>query len=198
MLQSRRKKITRGDLANAVGRFDRVGPAAGQPMATVRAIARMACDHKLTLEERVKWVMVEIDHQEETLRLCDEANREFVKAQEASKVTLRCMGRVVTVVSTHQFATNVGYAFASVVIAQNPAMLVDFRDPTKGTYNKFTVCRYDSHVKCDLPAALMELQALEPGWGGRSDIFGSPQGVSSMLTLDQVVEGVSRHLKPLE
>lgn len=102
---------------------------------------------------------------------------------------------IVTVVSTHRFATTLGYEMAQVVIAQNPAMAVDFKDVSKGTYNKYTVCRYDSHVKCDLPAALLQLQALEPGWGGRGDIFGSPQGVSSVLTLDQVVEVVSRYLK---
>ena len=77
----------------------------------------------------------------------------------------------------------------------NPAMAVDFKDPSKGTHKKFTVCRYDSHVPCDLPAALAELQSLEEGWGGRGDIFGSPQGVSSKLSLEQVLEVVKKHLK---
>jgi len=77
----------------------------------------------------------------------------------------------------------------------NPSMPVDPKDASKGTYRKFTVCRYDSHTPCDLPAALKELQALEAGWGGRGDIFGSPQGVSSSLTVEQVIEVVSRHLK---
>jgi hypothetical protein len=102
---------------------------------------------------------------------------------------------IATVVSTHRFATTLGYEVAPVVVAYNPTMPVDPKDPSKGTYAKFTVCRYDSHVPCDLPSALVELQAMEPGWGGRGDIFGSPQGASSELTIDQVVDVVKRHIK---
>jgi hypothetical protein len=102
---------------------------------------------------------------------------------------------IAVVVSTHRFATTLGYEVAPVVVAMNPEMPVDPKDPSKGIYRKFTVCRYDSHIPCDLPAALKELQALEVGWGGRGDIFGSPQGVSSTLTVEQVTEVVSRHLK---
>ena len=131
---------------------------------------------------------------EEVAALIAAHDSELEAARRASEVTLCAGGRIVTVVSTHRFATTLGYENAPVVIAQNSAMAVDFKDASKGVYNKFTVCRYDSHVKCDLPAALAELQALEPGWGGRGDIFGSPQGVSSMLTLEQVTEIVAKHL----
>jgi hypothetical protein len=102
---------------------------------------------------------------------------------------------IATVVSTHRFATNLGYEVAPVVVAMNPEMPVDPKDSSKGTYAKFTVCRYDSHVPCDLPSALVDLQVMEPGWGGRGDIFGSPQGVSSSLTLEQVVDVIKRHIK---
>lgn len=185
-------------LVKEIGRFDRLGPSAGKPSAVVSAIARKAADFKLPLEARVKWVFEILtgDNKEaEVAELVSAHDRELTEARFASEVTLRADGRIVTVVSTHRFATTLGYEMASVVIAQNPAMAVDFKDASKGVYNKFTVCRYDSHVKCDLPAALKELQALEPGWGGRGDIFGSPQGVSSALTLDQVLEVVARHLK---
>ena len=46
-----------------------------------------------------------------------------------------------------------------------------------------------------IKSALAELAALEPGWGGSPTIGGSPQGVSSLLTTEQVVEVVARHLK---
>lgn len=181
-----------------VGRFDRLGPAAGKPSQLITAIARKAMDHKISLEERVVWVgeiMTGADKRQEIAELCSAHDAELTAARKTSELTLHADGRIAVVVSTHRFATTLGYESAPVVVAYNPDMLVDPKEPTKGTYRKFTVCRYDSHVPCDLPKALAELQKIEPGWGGRGDIFGSPQGVSSTLTVDQVVEVVSRHLK---
>ena len=123
------------------------------------------------------------------------AEMDIIFTAAASKISLVANNRIATVISSHRFATKLGYEHATVVVAQNPEMPVDFRDPSQGKYNKFTVCRYNAHTPCNLPAALIELQALENGWGGRGDIFGSPQGVSSTLTLDQVVKVVSKHLK---
>ncbi|HTE48853.1 MAG TPA: hypothetical protein VK675_03040 [Candidatus Paceibacterota bacterium] len=186
------------DLIKQIGRFDRLGPSAGKPSAVVTAIARKACDFKLPLKERVQWVadlLVGADKSDEIATLNAARDSELEAARKASELSLRADDRIACVVSTHRFATNLGYESAAVVVAMNPYMLVDSKDPAKGTYRKFTVCRYDSHVPCDLPAALVELQELEPGWGGRGDIFGSPQGVSSILPFEKVVEVVSRHLK---
>jgi len=186
------------ELVSSVGRFDRLGPSAGKPTQSVTAIARKACDFKVALADRVQWVsdlLAGADKTAEVTELCSAHEAELEAARKASELTLYADGRIVCVVSTHRFATTLGYESAPVVVAFNPAMLVDSKDPAKGTYRKFTVCRYDSHVPCDLPAALTEFQKMEHGWGGRGDIFGSPQGVSSKLTLERVVEVVSRHLK---
>lgn len=180
-----------------VGLRDRLGPAAGKPSAVVVAIARKAGDFKVTLADRVAWVadlLAGVDKSVEVAALVAATEGELKAARQASEVSIHADGRIAVVVSTNRFATTLGYESAPVVIALNPAMPVDPKDPAKGTVTKFTACRYDSHVKCDLPSALKELQALEPGWGGRGDIFGSPQGASSKLTLEQVVEVVSRHL----
>jgi hypothetical protein len=185
-------------LIHAVGRFDRFGPSGGKPDIRVSATARKACDFKLTLEERVRWVadlLAGVDKTDEVAALVAAHDSELAAARSASELTLHADGRIACVVSTHRFATTLGYESASVVVAMNPVMVVDPKDASKGTYRKFTVCRYDSHVKCDLPAALVEIQKFEAGWGGRGDIFGSPQGVSSVLSLEQVIEVVSRHLK---
>ena len=186
------------DLVAAVGAFDRLGPSAGKPEARVSAIARKACDFKVALADRVQWVadlLAGADKSEEIAALVAAHDSELAAARQASELSLHANGRIACVVSTHRFATTLGYESTSVVVAMNPEMAVDPKDASKGVYRKFTVCRYDSHVKCDLPAALKELQALEAGWGGRGDIFGSPQGVSSTLSVEQVVEVVSRHLK---
>ena len=165
----------------------------------VRAIARKAADFRIPLEERVRWVADLLTggypgQAEEISRLAEEADREIEEARKASKVTLHAGGRVAAVVSTHRFATTLGYESAPVVVAYNPEFPLDPRDSSLGTYRKFTICRYDSHVRCDLPAALEDFRALEEGWGGRGDIFGSPQGVSSKLSLEQVLEQVICHL----
>ena len=92
--------------------------------------------------------------------------------------------------SRHRAATAVGYATAPVVVALNPAFLLGQGDP----HRKFTVAAYGPQY-ADIRSALAELAALEPGWGGSPTIGGSPQGVSSQLTTEQVVEVVARHLK---
>lgn len=99
-----------------------------------------------------------------------------------------------TVVSTHRFATTLGYEHAPVVVALNPEFPLDPRDPAAGTGRKFTVCRYDSHVPAAFKSIERDLNALEPGWGGRDTILGSPQGQSSILEIEQVIEVVVNHL----
>ena len=186
------------DLVVAVGQFDRIGPSAGKPEARVTAIVSKACDFKISLVDRVRWVadlLAGVDKTSEIAALTAVHEAELEVARKASELLLYANGRIAVVLSTHRFATNLGYESAPVVVAMNPEMPVDPKDVSKGTYRKYTVCRYDSHVKCDLPGALKELQALEAGWGGRGDIFGSPQGISSNLTVEQVIEVVSRHLK---
>ncbi|MFH1402213.1 MAG: hypothetical protein ABIG87_01135 [Patescibacteria group bacterium] len=185
------------DLVKMIGEFDRLGPQAEQRDDRVVAIARVSADFKRSLAERVAWVQGLLagnsEQMAEVAELVDARNREYDEAKVVSEVGLVAGGRIATVVSSHRFATNLGYEYATVVVAQNPKMPVDF-DLSQGTYNKFTVCRYNSHTPCDLPTALAEFQTLEPGWGGRGDIFGSPQGVSSRLSLNQVVEVVAKHL----
>ncbi len=186
------------DVISAIGRFDRLGPAEGRPIDSVIAINRVAADFKRSLDERVAWVQAILAGEgstSEIAELVSARDAEFEAARTASEIHLEADGRIAVVVSTHRFATNLGYEKASVVVAMNTEMLVDFRDPSKGTYKKFTVCRYSSHTPCDLPAALAELQQMEGGWGGRGDIFGSPQGVSSNFTIKQVVAVVAKHLK---
>lgn len=91
---------------------------------------------------------------------------------------------------THRAATSVGYSFAPVVVAMNPA----FKQGSGEPYRKFTVCTFEAKY-ADIKSALAELATLEVGWGGSPTIGGSPQGVSSTLTIDQVVKVVGKHLR---
>lgn len=80
-------------------------------------------------------------------------------------------------------------ALAPVVIALNPAFQFGNTDPVR----KFTVCQFKPNY-VNLPAVFAELSEKEPGWGGTPTIGGSPQGVSSALSIDEVAEVVRKHL----
>lgn len=101
----------------------------------------------------------------------------------------RVLAPIAVVESIHRAATAVGYSLAPVVVALNPAFRLGAGEP----HAKFTVCQYTAGY-VDMEAAAAELAAMEPGWGGSPTIIGSPQGVGSNLTIEQVVEVVAKHL----
>lgn len=88
-------------------------------------------------------------------------------------------------------ACGAGYWLAPVVVAVNEAFSMRGEAP----HRKYTIARWNAtHVPMNWDGMLADLRTLEPGWGGSSSICGSPQGVGSTLTLDQVVAVVERHL----
>lgn len=97
---------------------------------------------------------------------------------------------IAVVVSSHRAATSVGYSLAPVVVAFNPAFKLGGGEP----HAKFTVCQFTGGY-VDLKAAAAELSELESGWGGSPTIIGSPQGVGSRLTTDEVVSVVKKHIR---
>lgn len=187
-------------LVQEVGKFDRFGPSVGEMNNPVSAIWELASDFSRNMEARILLIsriltnkMLEKEVEEIALKraqkLEDARKNSSIELYEVNGV------KIAFVESSHRFATNLGYELAPVVIAKNSVMPVDFKDSTKGTYIKYTICRYDSNVPCDISWALKELQTLEPGWGGRWDIIGSPQGVSSVLSTDKVVQIVQKQVK---
>ncbi len=118
---------------------------------------------------------------------------EIVSALENGQINARLSsdGKIAIVESSHRAATSIGYALAPVVVALNPA----FRMAGVKPHRKFTVCVFELGKFADIKAALAELGRVEPGWGGSPTIGGSPQGVSSKLTIDEVVSIVQKQLK---
>lgn len=159
------------------------------------AIAAAVADFKVPLSERVatmeRWI---VDGQEpSTYREQVEKERlDMVAALEsgAIKASTTPDGRIAVVESGHRAAVTIGYSLAPVVVALNPAFRFQGGEP----HRKFTVSAFEAKY-ADIKSALAELAQLEPGWGGSPTIGGSPQGVSSALTTEQVVEVVQRHLK---
>lgn len=189
------RKINPG-IVKAVSKFDRFGPACEAKLRyrkTVIAIALVASDHKKSMLERVEFIQACLDgtaDKAEIKHLAQSRYADLASAEKTSKIVEVIPGKLVYVETTSRHITLIGYKRATTVIGFNPAMPGE-----GGPYKKYTVCRYDSNVATDLPAALAELQALEEKWGGRGDIFGSPMGQDSKLTAGQVIEVVKKYVK---
>lgn len=160
------------------------------------AIAAAVSDFKVSMADRVatmvKWLLTG-EEPEQYRAQVEKERAEMIAALEsgAIKHETRANGRIAAVESTHRAATMVGYALAPVVVALNPTFKAGPGEP----YKKFTICAFEANKFANIQAAIAELAELEAGWGGSPTIGGSPQGVSSTLTIDQVVAVVEKHLK---
>ncbi len=186
-------------IVREVGRFDRLGPSAGKMNTTVSAIWELALDFSKSMEARVLTlarILTEKLSEKELEDISSKRVQKLIDARNNSKIeVMKVHGTGIAIIeSSHRFATNLGYELAPVVLAKNPVMPIDFKDPSKGTYTKYTICRYDNNIPCDIPAILNELGSLERGWGGRGDIIGSPQGISSTLTSDTILSIIQKHI----
>ncbi len=172
-------------------------PWSNEPWFTrpLAAVAMMVADYKVSLDERVQmmmnWLMIGVEYG--YYREYTEKERlDMVAALESGKIKheTRADGKIAVVESTHRAAVNIGYSLAPVVVACNPALRLGGGDP----HLKYTVCAFEAGKFVDIKSALAELNQLEAGWGGSLTIGGSPQGVNSQLTIDEVVSVVEKHL----
>lgn len=170
--------------------------ASAESSRPLAAIAAAVMDFKISLLDRVemmeKWLLTG----EEPKQYRDSVEKErldMITALESAAIRheVRADGRIAVVESTHRAATSVGYSLAPVVVALNPSFKLGGGEP----HRKFTVCVFELGKFADIKSALAELATIEPGWGGSPTIGGSPQGVSSTLTIDQVVDVVAKYLK---
>jgi hypothetical protein len=110
-------------------------------------------------------------------------------ASGAIRFETRADGRLAVVEGAHHASLFLAYRLAPVVVARNP----EFRFPGGAPHVKLTVAQYtEGHA--DLVAVCETLAEREPGWGGSPTIIGSPQGIGSVLSLEDVIEVVERHL----
>ncbi len=168
--------------------------ATAESSRPLAAIAAAVMDFKVPLADRVvtmeKWLLTG-DEPAQYRPQVEKERLDMITAMEAGQIKseTRSDGRIAVVESTHRAATSVGYSLAPVVVALNPS----FKQGPSEPYKKFTICAFEAKF-ADIKSALAELETLEAGWGGSPTIGGSPQGVSSVLTIDQVVEVVAKYL----
>ncbi|MEI6650446.1 MAG: hypothetical protein WCL23_03375 [Candidatus Moraniibacteriota bacterium] len=168
-------------------------PASGSAEGTrdLAAMAAAVADFKVPIVERVAAMTQWLLTGEESEGYRDQVERErlgLIAAIEAGEVKITRFNLITAVETTHRAATMIGYLSAPVVVALNPAFKLGGGEP----HRKFTVCQYAAGY-VDLKSVAAELASFEAGWGGSPTIIGSPQGVGSTLTIDDVVMMVERH-----
>lgn len=161
---------------------------------SLAAIAAAISDFRVPIEKRVQLMNRWLLTGEEPVKYrqkVEQERMEMISALENGtiKVHEAADGRIAVVESTHRAATSMGYCIAPVIVALNPAFRFQGSEPIR----KFTVCQFKIGYM-NLRSVFADLSELEPGWGGSPIIGGSPQGVSSTLTVEQVVEIVKQHL----
>jgi len=168
--------------------------ATAESSRPLAAIASAVMDFKVPMSDRVstmeQWLLTG-DEPAQYRTQVEKERLDMITAMETGQIKSekRSDGRIAVVESTHRAATSVGYSLAPVVVALNPS----FKQGPGDAYKKYTICAFEARF-ADIKSALTELNELETGWGGSPTIGGSPQGVSSTLTIDQVVGVVAKHL----
>ena len=169
--------------------------ATAESSRPLAAIAAAIMDFKVPMSDRVstmeQWLLTG-DEPAQYRTQVEKERLDMITAMETGQIKseTRSDGRIAVVESTHRAATSVGYSLAPVVVALNPS----FKQGPSEPHKKFTICAFEAKF-ADIKSALAELATLETGWGGSPTIGGSPQGVSSTLTIDHVVEVVAKHLR---
>lgn len=168
-------------------------PRAGGEVTALQALGAVTFNHQIPVPDRVTRVREflltgSFAGQEEATAQVMRERAELAKV--VPDVTLAAGGRIAVVESPARGAMTAGYTKCDVVVAANPQFRVQGGEP----HLKYTVGQRQPGA-VDLVSAVAELKELEPGWGGSPTVIGSPQGVGSRLSLEQVVEVVARHLR---
>lgn len=185
--------LKKSDLPNKENPWPTSGGASENKM--LAPISARIMDFKVPVADRVKSMEEYLTQGTEPAGYREkvEAERtEMIDALEGGKIKIEIMagGNIAYVESSHRAATNLGYSQAPIVVAFNPI----FKQGPGDAYKKYTICQYDN-AWVDLVAVKNELEKLEEGWGGSPTIIGSPQGKSSEIPSDKIIEIVAKHLK---
>jgi hypothetical protein len=159
-----------------------------------KALGSLAMNFKMPLQERVSlfesWLATgDCDGLSQAI---DNVVSSLKAAIEQSNVVVDT--GIAVVESRHIGATEIAYHHAPIAIIRNDA----FRFPgVDGVHVKYTICQFTPQY-LDLKAAVAALNEAEQSdgtWGGSPTIAGSPQGVSSTLSLIDVVTIVKQYVK---
>lgn len=108
------------------------------------------------------------------------------------EIEVSVAGGIAHVKTTLPCATNVGYAYAPVVIAENPAMKLG----AAGTpFRKVSICQHEEGY-VDMNKLKETLSTKEEGWGGSPTFIGSKQGENCTINFSDIQKAVYANLTP--
>lgn len=149
-------------------------------------VGALSMDFKVPIKSRVEkiqqWLEGDVIPQEYLERIEIE-RKDIVKAIESGGIKIEERNGIAMVESAHRSGIDMGYRNAPIVIARNPKFQFAGGEP----HVKYTVAQYTLGY-ADLKAALEELKTREAG-------FGSPQGISSQLSMEDVFEILNKYKK---
>lgn len=183
----------------------RPGATGGDTVADTQVLGRLCSTHSVPADERVRqvtaWLATGTFDGADDIRSAVVAERDACRADVAARGGVRMTDdkKVAAVTSTRMLATHVAYEHAPVIAVSNPEMVLRVPDGEPVTYLKHTVARFNAQsADWDRAGLLDELNRLEkelggdPGWGGPPDLLGSPQGVDSRISIDELPGIVAR------
>ncbi|MDD5760834.1 MAG: hypothetical protein PHF45_02190 [Candidatus Pacebacteria bacterium] len=197
------------NLVKAIGLLDRMGPGVfkdeskdllklsdeefGKINKALRAAQYKIMVERMPLAEGVffmeKLLTDKVDPKEiENIYQKDE--QDLSKARAESKIEVFNDNKVVFIESLAKRSMEIGYENAPVVIAYNPA----FKWPDGHATPKYSIARYDNHIKFDLEGLLKELKKRNPKWGGLENIIGSPQGEDPGISPEEMKKLVAKFI----
>lgn len=168
----------------------------GKEVDPLASIAAAIGDFKVPIDQRVTWMEQWLLSGKEPENYQTQVQREkadIIRALGEGSISVKLMDGIAVVESTHRAALSIGYRLSPVVIALNPEFRFQGGEPSR----KFTVCQFKTGY-VNLGKIASELANLEKGWGGSPTIIGSPQGSSSVLTVEQVAGIVRRNIIPAD
>lgn len=132
------------------------------------------------------------DVDEGVMEIYRKTQQSVIDKVKSGEIEVSVKGGIAHVKTTMPCATNVGYAFAPVVIAENPEMKLG---PQGTPFRKLSVCQHEEGY-VNLTVVKETMAAQENGWGGSPTFIGSPQGTSSNIEVSDIQKTVFANLTP--
>jgi hypothetical protein len=158
-------------------------------------LAYMTSDHKISTEDKVKKMINYLITGEfkDLMKYNNLVIKNLKRSNQSTNLQIIINKKLCFVESKHRGAIAYGYKFSPCVIAKNNYFIFG-KGQTKKIGRKITIAQYEDNKFINLTKIALELNELEPGWGGSTAIIGSPIDHPTSLTDDQIIQICKRHL----
>jgi len=150
----------------------------------LRAVEMLVHDEATSEAQKVSWIATYLTSGRLPQAYYEPAFNEISRIAVGlakGEVAYQVDGPIALMASEHKHVLRLGFCLAPVVIVANP----HFRFGGGEDLLKYTVAQWRLGY-CDMHSLWIKMAYLEIGWGGNGLIGGSPQGSSSVLSMEEV------------